>query len=117
MDKNKPEMDKNKPAPAPAPAAPAPAATFTDPAGPEGFQAAATPVVVEAVGTATSSSMRDVSSAEVEAVMSQAVLDAYAAGIQDPDKIRALKLKARDDLKAARLKAGAGLVAEIAPAS
>lgn len=55
------------------------------------------PVVVEAIGAA---SQGGVNSQAIEEAMAQAGLKAMEEGITDPEKIRARKLAARDEIKA-----------------
>lgn len=64
----------------------------------ENFMVTDMPKIVEATGTAGSSGSPTVSAKEVEQAMADAVRQAYADGITDPDEIRRLQLEARDNL-------------------
>jgi formaldehyde-activating enzyme involved in methanogenesis len=58
------------------------------------------PKIVEAAGLATSSGGKRNLGAEIEKAMATASLVALEQGITDPDKVRELKLAAREEVKA-----------------
>jgi hypothetical protein len=60
--------------------------------------------IVEAIATFAGAGRlgRGISAREIEAAMAAAACEAAAAGITDPDKVRALMLAAREKVKAGR---------------